>query len=169
MGSDSNNFQREKIGSNEGDFKIGIDLLSSLRFSREEKFVPSRKGMSVFQNAISEFEYFVKIYMETIKQYYGIHYRKDPRVNQALKDLFSYKNFQNFVISKLFESGRFPKMLLEILKLATPDDSQLVQSIDVAKISPYLFGVPPAFSLDEDTLRSLRIYNSEIKEEQDNF
>jgi len=64
--------------------------------------------------------------METIKQFYGIHYRKDPRVNQALRDLFSYKNFQNFVISKLFESGTFPKMLLEVLKLATPDDSQLV-------------------------------------------
>ena len=38
--------------------------------------------MKIFKDALSEFEYFVKIFMETIKQYYDIHYLKDPKVNE---------------------------------------------------------------------------------------
>jgi len=67
--------------------------------------------------------------METIKQYYDIHYLKDPKVNAALKELFSYKNFQNFVVSKLFENDKIPKMLIEILKIVTPDDTPLIASM----------------------------------------
>lgn len=121
--------------------------------------------MKIFKDALSEFEYFVKIFMETIKQYYDIHYLKDPKVNAALKELFSYKNFQNFVVSKLFENDKIPKMLIEILKIVTPDDTPLIASMQSQNISPYLFGVPPAFSLDSETKRSLGILNSVVKEE----
>lgn len=54
-------------------------------------------------------------------------------------------------MSKLFENEKIPKMLIEVLKIVTPDDTSLIASIQMSNISPYLFGVPPAFSLDADT------------------
>jgi len=53
-------------------------------------------------------------------------------------------------------------MLIEVLKIVSPDDTSLMVSIQMSSISPYLFGVPPAFSLDADTQRSLGIFNSVV-------
>ncbi|KAL4434947.1 hypothetical protein ABPG74_017703 [Tetrahymena malaccensis] len=127
--------------------------ISSYRFSSEEKYSPMIDAFKIYKNAIREFQYFVKIYMEVIKQYYDIHYKKNIYMNDDLKQLFSYHNFQNFVISKVFQNEKIPKILIELIKLVIPDDRELISSIDRTRLTPQMFGIPPHLSLDEETRR----------------
>lgn len=68
-------------------------MVNTTELNNKDPFNLSTGGFEIFKNGLIEFKYFVKIFMETIKQFYNIHYRKDPRIDDSLKELFSYHNF----------------------------------------------------------------------------